>query len=58
MLPIRHADDRQRLALVVLPNLAGQGVDALAELLFGNENLHRDIPSERGEVRRFHVPLF
>ena len=30
----QHADDRQRLALVVFLNLAGQAANALAELVF------------------------
>ncbi len=36
----QHADDRQRLALIVFLNLAGQAANALAELFFGEQGFH------------------
>jgi hypothetical protein len=36
----QHADDGQRLALVVFLNLAGQAANAFAKLFFGEDRFH------------------
>ena len=36
----QHADDRQRLPLVMLLNFAGQSANALAELVFAKQGFH------------------